>query len=313
MRVAVLVNAASGTAASCGEAALRAHLDAAGIASEIVYVGYSDIGASVRHAARSADAVVVGGGDGSIRAAAEALAGSRVALGVLPLGTFNHFARGLGLPTETGAAARVIARGAAQPVSAGRINGRLFLNNASLGLAPDTVVRRRELHGSRLAQALATLPLAVQTLLQMRRLSIDADLDGRRRVLETPFVFVTPNDYAPHLFQFAVRARRSDGRLHVFLATPDGPADAVRMAVRLLRGHFDRHLDASVATRIVLATRRTRVPVLIDGDVVRLASPLVIEGVQDALLVLGAPNAATPKPLPALRLDPPRAPAPSAA
>lgn len=84
-------------------------------------------------------AVVVAGGDGTVAAAARALAGTERRLGIVPLGTFNNFARGLGIPLDAELAARAAARGRPRPVSLGRVNGRPFLEAASLGLFGDLI------------------------------------------------------------------------------------------------------------------------------------------------------------------------------
>ena len=83
-----------------------------------------------------AEAVVAAGGDGSVSAVAGALAGSLVPLGVLPVGTLNHFARDLGIPTELEDAVRLIVSGQTIRVDVGEVNGRTFINNCSLGLYP---------------------------------------------------------------------------------------------------------------------------------------------------------------------------------
>lgn len=292
MRAAVLINDSSG-AAGPGRKAVEASFVDAGVEASVQAFGPGSFAEQIRAAAAGVDAVVVGGGDGTIRAAAEALEGTTTPLGVLPMGTFNHFARGMGIPTDLDAAIRTIATGEARAISAGRIGGRLFLNNAALGMAPDVVVRRHESHGSILGRALATVPVALGVLLRLRRMRLTASFPSRTVAVETPFVFVTPNAYAPSLFRFAVTGRRADGQLNVFLATPDSPLDAVRMAFHVLRGHLDRHLDASVEDRVTLASRRDRLRVLIDGEVIRLPPPLLIEGVAEALRVF-VPRADAP-------------------
>lgn len=64
------------------------------------------------------------------------------------------------------------------------------------------------------------------------------------------------------------------------------------MALRRLRGHPDRHLDTWHTPRIDLALPRASVPVLLDGDVIRLEAPTVVESVRDAVLVFGVPPVA---------------------
>jgi len=92
-----------------------------------------------------AKTIVAGGGDGTISAVAPAIAGGGNRLGVLPLGTLNHFAKDLSIPLDLKEAAKVILAGRTKPVDAAEVNGRVFINNSSLGLYPE-VVRGRELH-----------------------------------------------------------------------------------------------------------------------------------------------------------------------
>src|SRR4051794_37510526 len=106
----------------------------------------ADLTALARQAvADGAALVVAGGGDGTINAVASALVGTEARLGVLPLGTLNHFAKDLGIPLALEEAVRTVFTGRPQAVDVGEVNGRLFLNNSSLGIYP-RIVRLREAH-----------------------------------------------------------------------------------------------------------------------------------------------------------------------
>jgi diacylglycerol kinase family enzyme len=83
--------------------------------------------------------VVVVGGDGTIEAVVPCLAGSRRALGIIPLGTFNNFARALDLPLEIGEAIEVVKTGRRRPVTLGRADGAPFLETAAIGLFGDAI------------------------------------------------------------------------------------------------------------------------------------------------------------------------------
>src|SRR5215210_1905941 len=76
--------------------------------------------------------VVAGGGDGTINAVASHVVGTNRTLGVLPLGTLNHFAKDIQVPLELEMAARVCLEGRVAQVDVGEVNGRIFLNNSSL-------------------------------------------------------------------------------------------------------------------------------------------------------------------------------------
>lgn len=97
----------------------------------------SDIAALIRAEAGKIDAVVVGGGDGTINAAAQALLDTGLPLGILPLGTANDLARTLNLPTDPAAAAQVIAAGNTRAIDLGFANDHPFFNVASIGMGVD--------------------------------------------------------------------------------------------------------------------------------------------------------------------------------
>ena len=88
--------------------------------------------------------VVAGGGDGTVNAVAGTLVGSDAALGVLPMGTLNHFAKDVGIPQNLEAAVRNIFTGQVTNVDVGEVNGRVFVNNSGVGFYPHFVRQREE-------------------------------------------------------------------------------------------------------------------------------------------------------------------------
>jgi diacylglycerol kinase (ATP) len=83
------------------------------------------------------DCVVVGGGDGTINAAALGVIERGLPLGILPLGTANDLARTLDIPADLAAAADIIARGRTRAIDLGLVNGEPFFNVASVGLSAE--------------------------------------------------------------------------------------------------------------------------------------------------------------------------------
>jgi diacylglycerol kinase family enzyme len=150
MRVAILLNAGAGTLARLGQdgpARVRAAFEEAGVAADLKIVESRDLkdtidGLAAGHEASGLDGIVVGGGDGTIGCAASRLAGTGVPLGILPLGTLNHFAKDLGLPLDIGAAAAVVAAGHVEAVDVAECNGHVFVNNSSIGVYPFLVEER---------------------------------------------------------------------------------------------------------------------------------------------------------------------------
>ena len=128
----VIVNAAAGAGEpeelrdSLAETFRAAGLDAR---VRVTRDGEEALEAARVAAADGAGALVIGGGDGTIGAVAALLAGKDKPLGVLPLGTYNHFAKDLGLPLDLDGASRVAAGGRVARVDVGEVNGRVFVNN----------------------------------------------------------------------------------------------------------------------------------------------------------------------------------------
>ncbi|MGE5600537.1 MAG: diacylglycerol/lipid kinase family protein, partial [Pseudomonadota bacterium] len=143
--VLVCVNRSSGAAARSEREAeeIRAALANAGIKGRVELLDGAAIAEQAKKAAEAgAELIVVGGGDGTISAAAGALAGTETSLGILPLGTLNHFARDLGIPMKLDEAAKVIAAGQTRVVDVAEVNGRTFINNSAIGLYPLMVIDR---------------------------------------------------------------------------------------------------------------------------------------------------------------------------
>ncbi|QRM33638.1 diacylglycerol kinase family protein [Microvirga sp. VF16] len=150
-RVAVLLNISAGMLESQSSDTLRAALTAAfeqhRVSAVLEFLTGPELHKAAQHAAhrikdQELDAIVVGG-DGSIRTVAHVLAGTDIPLGILPLGTLNHFARDLGIPTTIDEAVALIAAGQTHLFDVGEVNGEAFINNSSIGLYP-YLVRERE-------------------------------------------------------------------------------------------------------------------------------------------------------------------------
>jgi diacylglycerol kinase family enzyme len=294
MRIVVIQNAGAGSVRSPDE--VRADLAAAGLDAEVRVVPGRDCEDAAAAAVREgAGAVVAAGGDGTVSAVASALAGTGTPMGILPLGTLNHFARDLGIPGELAAAARVLAEGELRRVDVGEVNGRRFVNNSSVGLYPRVVRRRRRLRaflGKWLALALGALAVLwrfPRIRLRLRAAGVDAPV-------VTPFLFVANNRYAPDLRAGGRREALDRGALHVYVARTERRRAFLRVAVRWLAGLGQDEDVAELAAREVsVESRRRHLDVAADGEVVRLRPPLRYVIHPGALAVL-APRAAGPRP-----------------
>ena len=168
--IPVIVNRSGGTAARMRDGlrgAIEAAFAKAGAAIDLRLVDGGDLKEAVR-AAVGAPIVVVGGGDGTLGGAADILADTDSALGILPVGTRNHLARELALPLDLDGAAAVIVAGHQRRIDLARANGQGFINNASIGLYPALVRFRDAETGGGLPKWLAAIPASYAALRRIR-------------------------------------------------------------------------------------------------------------------------------------------------
>lgn len=241
------------------------------------------------------DAVVVGGGDGTVSAAAGALGGTGIALGILPMGTFNLAARDLGIPLAPDAAARFLATAQTGEIDVLRVAGRACLCTAVFGFYPEFshVFETRD-HGGlwwRKALRMVAHLRTAFTLSRSLRLVWEADEDsGSARTKFSAFV---PGRYKAAPGLIPARAGFRSGRLSAYVATHRTAGAAVRGIVEYALGRLenDPHLLVFAASAISLRDeRRQTCRVMIDGEVLRLRFPIHMEIQPRHLRVFASPE-----------------------
>jgi diacylglycerol kinase family enzyme len=287
--IPVIANAAAGGGHSRESLdALREAFRKNGIDAEILADG--GLAQNVRRALRQSPPVVVAaGGDGTVSAVAHELRGSATPLAIVPYGTFNHFAKDLGIPHDPAAAARAIVDGRVISVDMGEVNGRTFVNNASLGLYPSMVRKRDKLfrrlrHGKRMAMLWAMLTAVRRSPL----LTLRIEMDGAERSLRSPFVFVGNNAYAMEGFDIGRRERIDCGRLCIYTTQRGTFAGLACLALRALAGRLSQDADFSVAEarRLRVETPHRRLVVATDGELDIMDTPLDFRILPGALQVV---------------------------
>ena len=269
---------------------LRQRFEEHGIAAEVHAVHGDGLARSVRQALRHDPPVVVAaGGDGTVSAVAHELRGGPAALAVLPMGTFNHFAKDLGIPLDIGEAVRVLREGRRIAVDVGEVNGRTFVNNSSLGLYPGMVrtrdkLRRRFGHGKRRAMLWALMAALRRSPL----LTLDLQADRESESCRSPFVFVGNNAYAMEGFDIGTRERLDGGRLSVYTTHRCSVAGLALLALRALLGRLRQAEDfaAIAARRLRVETPHARLLVATDGELHIMDTPLEFRIVPAALDVI---------------------------
>ncbi len=249
-----------------------------GIRARISLAGSGESLAEFARRAAHSDAatIVAGGGDGTINAVASTLIGTEKTLGVLPLGTLNHFAKDLKIPLDLEGAARTIIANHAVQVDVGEVNGEIFLNNSSLGLYPSLVHKREQTQRLGYGKWPAFIWAAFSVMRRYPFLDVRLNADGREFSSRTPFVFVGNNRYEMESFNIGTRARVDGGQLSLYFSHHTQRLGLVRLGLRALLGRVAKAEEfvAMSTTEVSIETRRSRIRVATDGEVTVMRPPL---------------------------------------
>lgn len=284
MRVLVILNPAAGTLAGASTSddlvaeRIRTGFESAGVHADVRHVSGNQL-ADVANSAESEgfDAVFAGGGDGTLNTIANALAGGRVAFGVLPLGTHNHFAKELEIPLDLDRAIPALARGETSDLDVGDVNGRIFLNFSGLGIHPMLVKHRdaqRSALGRRKFFAMFVALLRVLRRIPVRRVKLVFDGTTIRRV--TPSVIVCNNAHQMKVFGVENVSRSERGVLNVYLAHATKWYGVLWLILRAALRRLDnaRQFESHALTEFTVKTHGSHARVSIDGEVTDLRTPL---------------------------------------
>jgi len=290
-RIEVILNSKAGSAAADDLAETVAGLfHDNGLSPEIHRVQGAEIGKQAVDAAKGdADIVVAGGGDGTICGVATQVAKADKVLGVLPLGTLNHFSKDLGVPQSLPDAVEAIAHGQEMAVDLGSINGEIFVNNSSIGLYPH-IVKERESQQHRLGRSKwhAAFWASLHTIRMTPIVEVRTVVDGKEYIEKTPFLFVGNNVYEMDVHHIGTRKKMDEGNLFVYLLRDGSRFGVIRMTAKMLTGRAKRGEDFRMVNidSITLTTHRKKIAVARDGEVGYMKTPLEYKILPGALRVL---------------------------
>ncbi len=238
--------------------------------------------------------VVAGGGDGTVNAVAGQLAGTETPLGVLPMGTLNHFAKDVGIPLKLEQAVHNLFTGQIRKVDVGEVNGRVFVNNSGIGFYPHFVRHREEMQRRGHVKRIAVL-IALHALFRRYfRLRVKSHMDQAEAFEPlTPFLFVGNNRYQTSGLDMGTRPTLDSGRLWVCTAPKTGRDKIWWAALRTLVGSpTDRDLSVFETEELRVELETPRINVSTDGEVGIMDAPLHYRIRPRALEVI-VPNTST--------------------
>jgi diacylglycerol kinase family enzyme len=296
VKVLALINKNAGAATRQGdvETVVRDEFAGRGIEADVRLVDGGQVGELARtfvdeNRARCGhdSIIVVGGGDGTLGSAASALAGSNLVLGVLPLGTLNHFAKDLGVPLDLTAAIDTITTGNVLAVDVAEVNGRVFLNNSSIGIYPFFVAKRSAEQRHRGFGKLAAIgPALVRTFKSASWEAVHIAAEGTRERLLTPCVFVGNNFY--DIADLGRRRSLSSNEMCVYVLKQRTWLGLASLPFKIAFGliDFSRDLEIYRVSSLQITSHRHAMLVSLDGEAVSMNMPLNFQIRPAALRVL---------------------------
>jgi diacylglycerol kinase (ATP) len=238
----------------------------------------------IRSVADQVGRVVIGGGDGTLNAAAPGLLATGLPLGIIPLGTANDLARTLGLPLDPVEAARVVAAGRTRRIDLGEVNGHPFFNVASIGFGVD-LARALTRDSKRRFGPFGYAVAAVRALRRLRPFRAEIVHGDAREVSRTVHVAVGNGRHYGAGMIIAEHARIDDGQLDVYSLEVDSVWRLLLMlpALRSGRHRAWSEIRTLAGEEIEIRTRHPR-SVNTDGEITT-RTPARFRVLRDALEV----------------------------
>jgi diacylglycerol kinase family enzyme len=246
---------------------------------DVAVVSGSDVEDVLEQTVRSGniDAMLVGGGDGTISAAAALAWKHGMPLGVIPAGTMNLFARSLGMPLDPWDAIETLARGEIQDNDIATCNGQPFIHQFSAGLHARMVRLRNKIeYASRVGKLAANVRASVAALLDPPAFKVTVSVDGKTLTRVVSAVSVSANPFGPS--PLLVAQNMSSGELGLYLADPLKSTMAAGLAFDIIRGRLRESplvLDMyATSLELTFPDHRKTARCVIDGELVPLSREL---------------------------------------
>ena len=300
-----VINAAAGAVdVDTKRAVIESALAACGRKGELLICKPADLAGVATVAAAAAvahgAAVIAVGGDGSLNTVAQAAHAAGCAMGVIPYGTFNCFARTHDIPTEPTAAARLLLQARPMPVQVATINDRLFLVNASLGIYPE-LLQDREAFKARFGRSrwVAFVAACATLLRAQRRLRLRIEMGARVRDVQTLTLFVGNNRLQLQQFgaepEDTLAGTPGHGSMAALMLRPIGTLSMIGLMLQGAMGRLGESAGVEgfefqhMVVKPRLAPGRREVVVAFDGEVALMRAPIAIRVLDKPLYLLKGP------------------------
>lgn len=239
--------------------------------------------------AENVGVVVAAGGDGTLNAVASKLMGTDIPMGILPLGTFNYVARVLNIPLDLLDAAKAIGEGQPRSVHVAQLNQHIYLNNASLGLYPLFIQKREQFNKHFGRFPLHAYTSALDVLIRDRKeLKLEVEVDGQRYPVKTSLIFFGNNQLQLAEMKLRIAEAAEAGKVAGVVVAKSDKRTLFKTLWQLIKGNLDQASDvySFAADEVIVHSKRNKLTVAVDGEIVTMTPPLKITVRKHALNVM---------------------------
>lgn len=228
--------------------------------------------------------LLVGGGDGSIRSAAQQCVNSSTVLGVLPLGTMNHFARELSLPANAAELVKALLSKKTVTIDVAAVNGAIFVNNSSIGLYPH-FAKKRDYYTKFYNKWLCYIPGFLKAMRYHKSFSLTIRSKELNLSLKTSFLMISNNLYSYEFPLNFAREHFNKSLLGVYFFK-HGKLEFAK----LFRHFFNRRTNFAIkesnSPLEINIAGVSKINVSVDGEVLVMENPLRYQSFANALTIL---------------------------
>jgi len=219
------------------------------------------------------DAVVVAGGDGTVRSVAGYLSGSHTPLGIIPVGTFNNFARDNGIPLNYIEAIRTIANKNIEEISTGEVSGKVFINNSTVGFYSKIIKNRNYVTSGTWTSLIKAMFLSFK---KFPLLEIKINAAGGQSIIRAPFIFIGNSKYKIDFLNIGAKYEKDGPFLNVYYPLDTGIFTICRFAFKVLINNLKEDRDYKIisAEELEVTSGEEKVVVSLDGEIFHIMPPL---------------------------------------
>ncbi len=296
MKILIILNRKSGISSSARKNnTLEKLLKKYGIIYDIHNIKGNDIKSVVKNNIdKGYDAFVAAGGDGTINALVNSLKGRNIPLGIIPLGTFNHFAKDNNIPLTLNDSVKNLIEGQTKPIDTAKVNNRIFINNSSLGIYT-RIVRIRELYEksgfSKIRAMTKTFSSVVfKVLFNLPQYHFKIKTEDIDREVITPFIFIGNNEYIINkAFRFGRRENLNTGKMSLYYLDCGNNDSLINAVWKAYNNNPNTQEEFSYTkhTKIHITNMNQEIShITVDGEVFKMSSDLDYEIIPKSLYVI---------------------------